>query len=46
MQGRLHYDHHFERLGKLLGIRTLWVSEPSRAVGIGAIEGSAQKGGF
>jgi predicted nucleic acid-binding protein len=21
----LHYDHHFERLGQLLGIRTLWI---------------------
>lgn len=25
----LHYDHHFERLGKLLGVRTLWIDEPS-----------------
>ncbi len=25
----LHYDHHFERLGKLLGIRTLWIAAPS-----------------
>ena len=25
----LHYDHHFERLGKLLGIRTLWIEAPS-----------------
>jgi len=25
----LHYDHHFERLGQLLGIRTPWISEPS-----------------
>ncbi|HEY1834747.1 MAG TPA: PIN domain-containing protein [Solirubrobacteraceae bacterium] len=27
--GVLHYDHHFERLGKLLGVRTLWINEPS-----------------
>jgi predicted nucleic acid-binding protein len=26
----LHYDHHFERLGALLGVRTLWVAEPER----------------
>jgi hypothetical protein len=25
----LHYDHHFERLGKLLGVRMLWIGEPS-----------------
>jgi predicted nucleic acid-binding protein len=25
----LHYDHHFERLGKLLGIRMLWIAAPS-----------------
>lgn len=25
----LHYDHHFERLGELLGVRTLWIAEPS-----------------
>ena len=25
----LHYDHHFERLGELLGIRTLWIDDPS-----------------
>ncbi len=25
----LHYDRHFERLGELLGIRTLWIAEPS-----------------
>ncbi len=25
----LHYDHHFERLGKLLGINTPWIAEPS-----------------
>ncbi len=25
----LHYDHHFERLGELLGVRMLWISEPS-----------------
>lgn len=25
----LHYDHHFERLGQLLGVRTLWIAEPS-----------------
>lgn len=24
----LHYDHHFERLGKLLGVRMLWIDEP------------------
>ena len=24
----LHYDHHFERLGELLGVRTLWIAEP------------------
>jgi predicted nucleic acid-binding protein len=24
----LHYDRHFERLGKLLGIRTLWIAAP------------------
>ncbi|HUB74643.1 MAG TPA: PIN domain-containing protein [Solirubrobacteraceae bacterium] len=24
----LHYDHHFERLGKLLGVRMLWIAEP------------------
>jgi predicted nucleic acid-binding protein len=26
----LHYDHHFERLGKLLGVHMLWIGEPSR----------------
>ena len=25
----LHYDHHFERLGRVLGVRTLWLAEPS-----------------
>ncbi len=25
----LHYDHHFDRLGDLLGVRTLWIAEPS-----------------
>jgi predicted nucleic acid-binding protein len=25
----LHYDHHFERLGELLGVRTLWIDAPS-----------------
>ncbi|HXN39656.1 MAG TPA: PIN domain-containing protein [Solirubrobacteraceae bacterium] len=25
----LHYDHHFERLGELLGVRVLWIAEPS-----------------
>ncbi len=25
----LHYDHHFERLGELLGVRMLWIDEPS-----------------
>jgi predicted nucleic acid-binding protein len=25
----LHYDHHFERLGELLGVRTLWIDDPS-----------------
>lgn len=25
----LHYDHHFERLGELLGVRMLWTAEPS-----------------
>jgi predicted nucleic acid-binding protein len=25
----LHYDHHFSRLGDLLGVRTLWIAEPS-----------------
>jgi predicted nucleic acid-binding protein len=24
----LHYDRHFERLGELLGVRTLWTTEP------------------
>ncbi len=24
----LHYDRHFERLGELLGVRTLWIAEP------------------
>jgi predicted nucleic acid-binding protein len=27
--GALHYDHHFERLGKLLGVRVPWVAQPS-----------------
>lgn len=25
----LHYDHHFERLGELLGVRTSWIADPS-----------------
>ncbi len=25
----LHYDRHFERLGKLLGVRTPWIAKPS-----------------
>ena len=25
----LHYDHHFERLGELLGVHMLWIGEPS-----------------
>jgi predicted nucleic acid-binding protein len=25
----LHHDRHFERLGELLGIRALWIAEPS-----------------
>jgi predicted nucleic acid-binding protein len=25
----LHYDHHFERLGELLGVRTVWIADPS-----------------
>jgi hypothetical protein len=25
----LHYDHHFDRLGDLLGVRTLWIADPS-----------------
>jgi predicted nucleic acid-binding protein len=25
----LHYDRHFERLGDLLGVRMLWIAEPS-----------------
>jgi predicted nucleic acid-binding protein len=25
----LHYDHHFERLRELLGVRMLWIAEPS-----------------
>jgi predicted nucleic acid-binding protein len=25
----LHYDHHFDRLGELLGVRMLWLAEPS-----------------
>jgi predicted nucleic acid-binding protein len=24
----LHYGSHFERLGELLGVRTLWIAEP------------------
>lgn len=24
----LHYDHHFERLGELLGVRVHWIAEP------------------
>jgi predicted nucleic acid-binding protein len=25
----LHYDRHFERLGKLLGVRSVWIAEPT-----------------
>ncbi|HEY2536769.1 MAG TPA: PIN domain-containing protein [Solirubrobacteraceae bacterium] len=25
----LHYDHHFERLGELLGVHTVWIADPS-----------------
>jgi predicted nucleic acid-binding protein len=25
----LHYDRHFERLGRLLGVRMFWISKPS-----------------
>lgn len=25
----LHYDHHFTRLGDLLGVRALWIADPS-----------------
>ncbi|MGH2862328.1 MAG: PIN domain-containing protein [Solirubrobacteraceae bacterium] len=25
----LHHDRHFERLGELLGVRTLWITEPT-----------------
>jgi len=25
----LHHDHHFERLGKLLGLRALWLGDPT-----------------
>lgn len=25
----LHYDHHFERLGELLDVRTIWIDDPS-----------------
>ena len=25
----LHYDHHFERLGDLLGVRMVWIADPS-----------------
>jgi len=25
----LHYGHHFSRLGDLLGVRTLWIADPS-----------------
>ncbi len=25
----LHYDHHFSRLGDLLGVGTLWIAAPS-----------------
>jgi predicted nucleic acid-binding protein len=25
----LHYDRHFERLGELLSVKTLWITEPS-----------------
>jgi predicted nucleic acid-binding protein len=26
----LHHDHHFDRLGDLLGIRTLWIRHPAK----------------
>lgn len=25
----LHYDRHFDRLGDLLGVRTIWIGEPA-----------------
>ncbi len=25
----LHYDHHFNRLGDLLGVRTPWIADPA-----------------
>ncbi|HXB64944.1 MAG TPA: PIN domain-containing protein [Solirubrobacteraceae bacterium] len=25
----LHYDRHFDRLGELLGVRMLWIAQPS-----------------
>jgi predicted nucleic acid-binding protein len=25
----LHHDRHFERLGELLGVRSLWIAEPT-----------------
>jgi predicted nucleic acid-binding protein len=25
----LHYDHHFERLGELLGVHAVWIADPS-----------------
>jgi hypothetical protein len=25
----LHYDHHFKRLGDLLGVHTVWIVDPS-----------------
>jgi hypothetical protein len=24
----LHYEHHFERLGELLGVRMMWIAKP------------------
>jgi len=29
----LHFDRHFERLGKLLGVRTWWVADPATRQG-------------
>lgn len=34
----LHYDHHFERLGELLGVRTLWIDDPSRVMDPDSVE--------
>jgi len=33
----LHYDHHFERLGELLGVRTLWIDDPSHVMDPGSV---------